>query len=115
MARKANETDQLTLLERDIKIQFDELRKLRSQIDILREENEQLRERLAGEEQNEKDELAYYIRNQREARKMSFTQFARLTGTSTTSLQSYEKGKGKLDNMKELVNDIRKLRGGLDE
>jgi DNA-binding transcriptional regulator YiaG len=112
MAMQANETSQLELLLRDVKIQFDELRRVRSENDRLREENEQLRERLEGNEQAEKDELAYYIASQREARKLSLNEFARMLGTNSTTLSNYEKGKGKLKAMSELITKIQKLRRG---
>jgi DNA-binding transcriptional regulator YiaG len=111
MAVKANEVSQAELLERDVKIQFDEIRRLRAIVDELREENEKLHERLKGEDQVKKDEIAEYIRNQRLARKLSFGGFARLLGTNGTTIQNYEKSKGKLENMQVLVLKIRELKG----
>lgn len=117
---KANETPNNELLLRDVSIQFYEIKRLR-------EENEQLKRQLRRyelaerqyeldekkrQEQDEKDELAYYIKAQREARKLSINAFAKLLGTGATRIWNYEKGKGDLKHMHEIVERIQNLRRG---
>lgn len=109
MGLAANEVDQVTLLLRDVEILRNELREVRSENDRLKEENEKLKDQINGNEQAEKDELAFYISCQREARGLSLSSFAKLLDSNSTTLRNYEKGKGKLKAMQELTEKIRKL------
>jgi DNA-binding transcriptional regulator YiaG len=132
MAVKANETPRIDLLERDLKIMFDEVRRIREEneklkggnvSDKLKLENEKLRAKVKyltdelshykdAADFEEKEELAFYIKSQREAMKMSVIEFARLLKLTDTTIRNYEKGKGKLERMQELVIQIRKVRRG---
>ena len=87
-----------------------ELRQLRTANDELREENEDLRERLENNQQSERDELAFFISSQREARKMSLRQFAELIGTNSTTLKNYERAAGNLKEMALMAEKIKEMR-----
>lgn len=93
---------------------FDEMTK---EVSKLRKGNKELRRRLnefekdakKREEQEEKDELAFYIKSQREARKLGFDKFARLIETHGPTLQNHERGKGDLNHMQLIAGRISKL------
>jgi DNA-binding transcriptional regulator YiaG len=114
---KANEVPRIELLERDVKILFDEVRRLqkeneslKNKIELLEAQKAELKARLKPYEDAEKEELGFYIQSQRKALKMSVTAFSRALGISTQTLQNYEKGKGNLDNMREIVKKIKEMR-----
>jgi DNA-binding transcriptional regulator YiaG len=124
MAVKANEVSQAELLERDVKIQFDEIRLLRAENKRLKEENEQLERDLfyskrrvvelkryiEESEEEEKGELAEYLIFQREALGYSYRQFGKAIGVSFSALMNYEKGKGNLKNMRKAVENLKEFR-----
>ena len=107
--KRANETSQVDLLQRDVGILLKEVRELRTENDRLKEQNERLKDRINGNEQAEKDELAFYISSQREGRGFSLNHFARLLKSNSTTLRNYEKGKGNLNAMRDMAERIRKL------
>jgi DNA-binding transcriptional regulator YiaG len=127
MATKANEVSREELLLRDVKIQFDELRALRAENQKLKEENEQLKHDIVytkrqntefknyinDSEREEKQELGFYIKSQREGRKLSYREFARIMGVNHATVMNYENGEGKLKNIREFVEQIQiKFRRG---
>ncbi len=62
--------------------------------------------------QKEKDELGFFLYMQRKEMKLSITELSRKIDVSTTTLANYEKGKGNIHNMREVVNRLRKIRRG---
>lgn len=124
MAIKANEVSQVELLERDVKIQFEELRVLRAENKRLKEENEQykhdlfyskkqvteLKNRIEESEQEEKLEIGEYLLFQREALGYSYRQFGKAIGVNFASVMNYEKGKGNLKNMRQAVENLKEFR-----
>ncbi|AHJ88654.1 hypothetical protein GBK2_56 [Geobacillus phage GBK2] len=114
---KANEVPRIDLLERDVKILLGEVRRmqkenesLKNKIELLEAQKAELKARLKPYEDAEKEDIGFYIQSQRKALKMGITAFSRALGISTQTLQNYEKGKGNLDNMREIVEKIKEMK-----
>lgn len=105
---KANEVSRVDLLQRDVEIQFFEIRRLRAENDELKLELEYYK----ANAPDAKKEIAYYIQAQRTARKLSADKFARLLDTNATTIRNYERAEGRLDLMQSLVRKIQKLGRG---
>jgi DNA-binding transcriptional regulator YiaG len=117
MAVKANEVSQAELLERDVKIQFDEIRRLRAENEQLKHDlyyttrrNTELKNYIEEIESAEKEEIADYLSLQREALGFSYRQFAKVIGIDHSSVPNYEKGKGTLKNMRKAVENLKAYR-----
>lgn len=117
---KANEIPKVDLLERDVTILFYEARRLRAENEALKVENDELKKALADAEnaeiksyleKEERNELAYFIKSQRQAREMNKRQFAKLLAISIPTLSNYERGHGDLKNIHKAVEKIRGLKG----
>lgn len=111
MKKPANETPQIDLLERDVLILFEEVRRLRSENNYLKTVNGKLKKHIEESEKEEKEELSFYITNQRKALKMSRDDLGRKSGMSGDTIKNIEEGKGNLIKMREIVNVIQKLKG----
>ena len=84
---------------------FEEVTRLRSENAELKKEIKSLkRSKKSGEikkqiaEQEEREDLAFYIKSQREARGLSQTYFGRLVGANSTTISNYENGKGSIES-----------------
>jgi DNA-binding transcriptional regulator YiaG len=124
MAVKANEVSQAELLERDVKILFDENRRLRAENEKLGKENEllehdlyytkrrvtELKNYIDDMENDEKQELAEYLTHQRAALGFTYRQFAKVIGVNHASVPNYECGKGTLKNMRKAVDNLKRFR-----
>lgn len=128
--KKANETPREDLLLRDVSALMHEVKRLRGAAFILNcpecgEEMAQYKrdhykckcgakaQQLTIFENDEREELAYFIKKQRKALGLSHTTLARkINFISDQSLRNYEKGKGNIDLMREVVNKIIELRRG---
>ena len=121
MARKlANETSREELLIRDVKILFDENRRLKLDNDVLKKQNLSLTKQLAQyknmigkvkeEDKEEFEEIGFYIQSQRKSMKLSYGAMARLFDRSATTIENYEKCRGSFKNAKEFAEQIREFR-----
>lgn len=119
MAKKvpANLVSREELLTRDVGILFIENNDLKNRIAELEKEKaalldevDELKARIIDDERGE---LAFWIKSQREALGMSRGAMARALGVVDQTLANYEKGKGKLENMEKVAEGIRQLRRSL--
>lgn len=131
----ANEVPQVELLERDIGIMLTEVRRIREENERLDKLNKKLAEenrklKNGGElravkeelhrlkkaaENAEKEDLAFYIKNQREAMGISRGEMSRRLNMVDQTLANYEKGKGSIEGMNAVIDAIREMRRGKSE
>lgn len=117
MAVAANETPRIELLEENIKVMLDEVTRLRDEAKKLRAENHAYKSRVArlenhieASEKEEKEELAFYITNHRQALNISRDKLAVICKVSDATIRNMEHGEGNLLKMRELVKVIQGLR-----
>jgi hypothetical protein len=115
-AQRANETGRIELLERDVLIQFNEIRELRATIEALQLENMNLAKQVTKYKQQDEDEngsaeeIGFYIKNQRLALGLSYNQLGRLLGYSGATINNYANGKGNLYKARAFAEKLREFR-----
>lgn len=133
---KANEVPREDLLLRDVGILFEEVRRLKGELEAAQNVNklacgkcgkvmdeyepnhyqcpgcDARARQLTIYDDEEREELAFFIKSQREAMGFSYGEMARKLNYIVTdsTLRNYEKSKGKLELMREVVNKIIELR-----
>lgn len=134
----ANLTPNIDLLQKDVLILFQEVRRLRTENENLKKTAKNTlvcpecgasmvekkpehykcpkcgahAKQITIFDNDERGELAYYIKNQRIAMGLTIPALARLLGISRDTLYNYENGKGRVDNMDRIAHLLRDLRRG---